>query len=47
MPFKSIAQRKFMFAKHPTIAKRWVKKYGARVKANGKSRYSEALSKKC
>lgn len=28
MPFKSQAQRKFMFARHPTIAKRWAKKYG-------------------
>lgn len=25
MPFKSEAQRKFLFAKHPTIAKRWAK----------------------
>lgn len=24
MPFKSEAQRKFMFARHPEIAKRWV-----------------------
>ena len=28
MPFKSKAQQKFLFAKHPTIAKRWAKKYG-------------------
>jgi len=25
MPFKSDKQRKFMFAKHPKIAKRWSK----------------------
>jgi hypothetical protein len=25
MPFKSIAQRKFMYAKHPKIARRWQK----------------------
>jgi hypothetical protein len=31
MPFKSTAQRKFMFAKHPAIAKRWVKKYGSKI----------------
>lgn len=24
MPFKSEAQRRFMFAKHPDIARRWV-----------------------
>jgi hypothetical protein len=28
MPFKSEAQRKFMFAKHPQIAKRWAHEYG-------------------
>jgi hypothetical protein len=26
MPFKSKAQQRFMFAKHPKIAKRWAKK---------------------
>lgn len=25
MPFKSQAQRRFMFAKHPKIASRWAK----------------------
>ena len=25
MPFKSDAQRKYLFAKHPEIAKRWAK----------------------
>lgn len=29
MPFKSLKQQKYMFAKHPKIAKRWAKKYGA------------------
>lgn len=28
MPFVSEAQRKFMWAKHPRIAKRWTKEYG-------------------
>jgi hypothetical protein len=28
MPFKSKSQQRYMFAKHPTIAKRWAKKYG-------------------
>lgn len=28
MPFKSEAQRKYMFARHPKIAKRWAHKYG-------------------
>ena len=28
MPFKSDAQRRFMYAQHPEIAKKWRKKYG-------------------
>jgi len=28
MPYKSDAQRKFMHAAHPDIAKKWDKKYG-------------------
>jgi len=28
VPFKSKAQRKFMWAKKPKLAKRWTKKYG-------------------
>ena len=28
MPFKSAKQLRFMYAKHPDIAKRWAKKYG-------------------
>lgn len=31
MPFKSEAQRKFMYAKHPAIAKRWAEKYGTEI----------------
>ena len=31
-PFKSVKQRKFMFARHPRIAKRWGKKYGAKIR---------------
>lgn len=27
MPFKSNAQRRFMYAEHPAIAKRWSKEY--------------------
>jgi hypothetical protein len=28
MPFKSKAQMRLLYAKHPTIAKKWAKKYG-------------------
>ena len=31
MPFRSEAQRKLMYAKHPDIAKRWSAKYGSKV----------------
>lgn len=32
MPFRSAKQRRFMYAKHPKIAKRWAKKYGGKVR---------------
>jgi hypothetical protein len=32
MPFQSARQARFMFAKHPRIAKRWVKEAGGKVK---------------
>lgn len=31
MPFKSQAQAKFLWAKHPEIAKRWEKEYGQKI----------------
>ena len=31
MPFKSKKQRRFMYAKHPKIAKRWTKEHGSKV----------------
>ena len=30
MPFKSEQQRKFLWANHPEIAKRWTEKYGSK-----------------
>lgn len=30
MPFKSEKQRRYMWAKHPEIARRWAKKYGSK-----------------
>lgn len=32
MPFRSEKQRRFMFARHPKIAKRWAKKYGTKIR---------------
>lgn len=31
MPFKSEAQRKYLFSQHPEIARRWAKEYGTKV----------------
>ena len=31
MPFKSEKQRRFMWSKHPDIAKRWTEKYGSKI----------------
>lgn len=36
MPFKSERQRRYMWVKHPKIAKKWTKKYGSKV-VKGKS----------
>ena len=32
MPFKSAKQRKYMWANHPTIARRWEHEEGKKVK---------------
>lgn len=32
MPFRSEAQRRFMWAKHPAIARRWSAEYGSGIK---------------
>lgn len=32
MPFRSAKQRRYLFAKHPKIAKRWAKKYGTKIR---------------
>jgi len=31
MPFRSAKQRRFMWMKHPKIARRWTEKYGSGV----------------
>jgi hypothetical protein len=38
MPFRSVKQRKFMYARHPDIARKWSKKYGSKIvrKKSGK-----------
>jgi hypothetical protein len=34
MPFKSEAQRRFLWMKHPEIARKWSDKYGSRPKSD-------------
>lgn len=36
MPFKSKKQARFMFAKHPNIAKKWTREAGGKVKISKK-----------
>ena len=31
MPFRSEKQRKFMWSKHPKIAKKWTAEYGSKI----------------
>lgn len=31
MPFRSEKQRKFLWVKHPKIAKEWTEKYGSKI----------------
>jgi hypothetical protein len=37
MPFKSARQRRYMYAKHPKIAKRWATKYGTKPRGKKKT----------
>lgn len=44
MPFKSEAQRRFLWAKKPDLARKWTKKYGSGI---GKSiKYKKPTVKK-
>lgn len=41
MPFRSEAQRRFLWLKHPDIARRWTKKYGSKPTGSGQFNMSE------
>jgi len=46
MPFKSEAQRRYMYSQHPAIAKRWTEKYGVpKDLPERKSEYKRARDK--
>jgi hypothetical protein len=32
MPFRSTKQRRYMWAKHPKIARKWTNKYGSKIR---------------
>lgn len=38
MPFRSAKQRRYLYAKHPKLAKRWAKKYGTKVRPKKRKR---------
>jgi len=42
MPFRSEKQRRFLWAKHPDIARRWTRKYGSKIVPKRKKRKRRA-----
>lgn len=38
MPFRSVKQRKYMYARLPHLAKKWAKKYGTKIRPKRKKR---------
>lgn len=44
-PFRSKAQMRYMYARHPKTAKRWKKKYGVPKGLPEKKNLNDALSK--
>ena len=43
MPFRSEAQRRFMWAKHPDIARRWTNEYGSKIVPSDKKKKQHGL----
>jgi len=46
MPFKSKAQRSFMYANYPKIAKNWTKKHGSAIQKSEGSKLTKGKSKR-
>ena len=46
MPFKSEKQRRFLYAKHPKIAKRWTAKYGSKIVKHAKPKKTRSSARK-
>ena len=45
MPFKSKAQKRFMFSQHPEVAKRWAREYPNQKNLPEKKNYAENVKK--
>lgn len=45
MPFKSEDQRRYLWAKHPDITRRWSKKYGSNIQKVARKRLRERQKK--
>jgi len=46
MPFKSEKQRRYMWAKHPEIARRWTEKYGSDIQPSNKKKKKKSFTKR-
>lgn len=44
MPFRSAAQRKFLYSQHPDIAKRWAAEHGNKIVPSIKRKLKNAVS---
>ena len=41
MPFTSKKQRRYMWARHPEIARRWTEKYGSEIQPKKKKSFKK------
>lgn len=46
MPFRSEKQRRYMYAQHPDIAKRWSREYGDEPQPKGKRKRRVRVKRK-
>jgi hypothetical protein len=46
MPFASEKQRRFLWAKHPDLAKRWTAEYGSKPEPESRNQHFEDSVKK-
>ena len=46
MPFRSEKQRRYLWARHPDVARRWTEKYGSSPRADAVKREVDRRKKK-